>query len=378
MNKKRITIGLPRIHEEPGERRDFLPGFVAALVQYDAAVVLEEGYGSGIGYSEEAYLRTAANGSVRFGSVEETFQQDYVLVLRAPRKEHLRLLKPGACLISMLHYPTRPERVAYLRSLGIEAVSLDSITDDTGRRLVENLRAVGWNGMHVAMSTLRKLRPDFKDPQREPIRVTLLGLGAVGSHVAQAAIRYANNALRRDLYARGVPGVIVRAVDYDLTAHESYVRELLRDTDILADATQRPDPSKPVIPNAWLADLPERAVLLDLSVDPYNCEQQPVSVKGIEGIPQGNLDKYVFAPDDPVYESIPPCVDTTNRRWAVSCYSWPGIYPAECMEIYGRQIRPIIHQLLVSGGVQNIRPHGTYFERAISRAMLSRWEPQEG
>lgn len=369
---KTVTIGLPRIHEEPGEKRDFLPTFVRWLVQYGARVVIEEGYGNGIGYSEEAYLSIAPD-KVRFAPVEEVFAQDYVLVLRAPREEHLRLMKPGATLISMLHFPTRPQRVALLRELGIEAISLDGITDDTGRRLVENLRAVGWNGMAVAMKTLRRLRPDFDDPQRPPIHVTLLGLGAVGSHVAQAAIRYANSALRRELYAQGVPGVIVRAVDFDTTPHESYIRELLRDTDILADATQRLDPSRPVIPNAWLADLPETAVLLDLSVDPYRCDSDPIQVKGIEGIPQGNLDQYVFSPDDPAWDRLPPCVDTTNRRWAVSCYSWPGIYPAECMELYGKQIRPIIHELLEVGGPARIRPNGRFFERAISRAMLSRW-----
>ena len=40
----------------------------------------------------------------------------------------------------MLHYPTRPQRVAYLKSLGIEAISLDSLKDENGRRLIQNLR----------------------------------------------------------------------------------------------------------------------------------------------------------------------------------------------------------------------------------------------
>ncbi len=374
--KHKITIGLPRIHEEAGEKRDFLPAFVKALAQHNVQIVIEEGYGSGIGYSESAYLRVAPR-QVRFGKAEDVFQQDYVIVLRAPREEHLRLMKSGATLISMLHYPTRPQRVQILRSLGIEAVSLDAITDDTGRRLVENLRAVGWNGMAVAMKTLEQLRPDFHDPKRPPIHVTVLGLGAVGSHAAQAAIHYASAALQRELYHQGVPGVIVRAVDFDLTPHEGYVRELLHDTDILVDATQRPDPSRPVIPNAWLAELPETAILLDLSVDPYRCDTDPIQVKGIEGIPQGNLDQYVFAPDDPAWEQVPACIQTQNRRWAISCYSWPGIYPTECMELYGKQLRPIIAQLLEAGGPRKIRAQGRYFERAISRAMLSRWQPPE-
>ena len=46
-----ITIGMARMHAEFGERRDFLPSFVARLVRDGARVVLEHGYGSGMGYT---------------------------------------------------------------------------------------------------------------------------------------------------------------------------------------------------------------------------------------------------------------------------------------------------------------------------------------
>jgi alanine dehydrogenase len=202
----------------------------------------------------------------------------------------------------------------------------------------------------------------------------LLGAGAVGVHVLQAAIRYANEALRNRLFQANVPGIIVQALDYDITSHESIMRPVLAQTDILVDATQRPDTSIPVIPNRWISDLPETSVMVDLSVDPYRCDHEPFSVKGIEGIPHGNLDQYIFAPDDPAFDRIPACVDTTNRRWSVSCYSWPGIYPMECMEHYTRQIRPVLNCILDRGGVNNIDPTGRFFERAIGRALLSRWE----
>jgi alanine dehydrogenase len=180
--------------------------------------------------------------------------------------------------------------VALLCSLGIEAISLDSLKDDSGRRLVENLKSVAWNGTQIAFRTLQKIYPSpgFDSPQRKPIRVTLLGAGAVGSFVLQAAVRYSDDALRKRLVEAGAPGVQVTAVDYDLTGREEVMLEILRQTDILVDATQRPDPSQPVIKNEWIAVMPEHAVLLDLSVDPYNCNEQPYYVKGIEGIPQGN------------------------------------------------------------------------------------------
>lgn len=374
MSNTALTIGLPRMQMEPGERRGFLPRFIGRLEKLGAHMVLEQTYGSGMGFTESDYAHEAP--SIRFVSHEETFQQDYVLVLRCPSDADLRRMRPGACLISMLHYPTRPKRVELLRSLKLEAISLDSIKDDSGRRLIENLRSVAWNGIETAFKTLRQIYPPpgFTSPHRNPIRLTLLGAGAVGSHVVQAAVRYGDDRLRQSLFNTGVPGVKVEVVDYDLTHDEDLMREILARTDILVDATQRPDASLPVIPNAWIAVMPSHAVLLDLSVDPYSCDTQPMIVKGIEGIPQGNLDQYVFAPQDEAFDRIPECIPTLHRRHSVSCYSWPGIYPKQCMDVYGRQLSPVLRNLIEKGGIENIDPHGRFFERAIARAQLSHWE----
>ncbi len=373
MSTKTLTIGLPRMHAEYGERRDFLPAFVHQLAEYGVDVVLEYGYGSGMGIDAGAYLQPDAR--IRFAVHDEVYRQDIVLVLRCPSDADLCKLKPGATLISMLHYPTRPQRVELLRALGIEAVSLDSIKDDVGRRLVENLRSVAWNGLEVGFQVLHRTypAPGLESPERGPVYAAILGVGAVGMHAVQAANRYGNLNLWRSLASGGVPGVQVTAIDYDLTGNAGWMREILSHTDILVDATQRPDQSKVVIPNEWIGWMPEHAVLVDLSVDPYDCTTDPPEVKGIEGIPQGNLDQYVFMPDDPAYDRIPSCISTENRRVAVSCYSWPGIHPQACMEVYGKQIAPLMRTIIEKGGVAKISPQGNFFERAISRAMLSRW-----
>ena len=368
-----FTIGLPRMHKEPGERRDFLPSLVARLERLGIDVYLEHGYGAEIGYRNRDYLRLAP--MVKFENRTDVYQKDYVLVLRCPSDDELKLLKPGACLISMLHFPTRPKRVEFLDSLKTEAISLDSLKDDSGRRLVENLKSVAWNGIATAFKTLHSVypAPGFESPNRTPIQVTLLGPGAVGVHVIQAAVNYGNPEYRKELASEMIPGVIVTAVDYDVTRFKPILINLLQRTDILVDATQRPDPSKPVIPNALIEYLPDHAVLLDLSVDPYDCDKEKLSIKGIEGIPQGNLDQYIFPPEDPAYDNLPDCIETTHRRYAVSCYSWPGITPKECMAVYGKQLQPILRVLFEKGGIKNIKKDGHFFERVIHRARLSTW-----
>ncbi len=371
-----ITFGLARMHVEAGERRDFLPKLVADLEKRGVQMHLEHGYGAGMGLTEADYLKVAPR--ARFVSYQEVLKQQYVLVLRCPADEDLKMLAPGVCLISMLHYPTRPQRVELLRSLAVEAVSLDELKDDSGRRMVENLHSVAWNGLEAGFQVLSSTypTPGLRNPARAPIYVTVLGVGAVGGYAVQAASRYGKVKRWKKLAGRGIPGVQVTAIDYDLSGREDIMRANLARTDILVDATQRRDPSKPVIPNEWIGWLPEHAVIVDLSVDPYDCEHGVVVVKGIEGIPHGNLDQFVFMPDDPAFERIPKCVSTRNRRASVSCYSWPGIHPKRCMKLYGEQIRPLLRTIADQGGIQYINPRGRYFERAIWRAMLSHWDDQ--
>lgn len=372
MAERSLSVGLARMHQEVGERRDFLPEFAASLEQAGAKVFIENGYGSGMGIDEGAY-RQAAPG-VRFTGVEEIYHQDIVVVLRYPGEEMLAWMKPGACLVSMVHFPTRPNRIDYLRLRGIEALSLDSIKDDVGRRMVENLRAVGWNGVKVAFNVLGEIypAPGLDDTARNPVKVTVLGAGAVGMFAIQAAVRYGDQDNWRRRADQGVTGVQVTAVEHDLTNHEHIITQILKFTDILIDATQRPDPSRPVIPNDWIGVMRPYAVLLDLSVDPYEVTPDGRQmIKGIEGVPHGNLDQYIFPPDDPAFENLPTYVNAKNRRWSVSCYSWPGMNPYSCMEIYGKQLAPLLAKVIQAGGPAGIRPSGDYFERAVFRGLLS-------
>lgn len=365
------------MHKEAGERRDFLPALVGFLDRNGVTdLVLEEGYGSGMKIPESEYLEASRH--VRFGTYEECLAQDIIVVIRSPGTEWIRSIRRGAFLVTMVHYPTRPERVQMFLDLGIRAVSLDSVTSDDGMRLVENRRAVGWNGVRAAFREIKKVHPRFSHPSRRPLRVLCLGAGGVGGFAVHAATRYGDPRLRDEMAAQNVPGVEVTVVDFDLTWHEYYMLGKLEQTDLLIDATQRQDPSRPVIPNHWLAALPIDSVVLDLSVDPYDFSSVPPKMKGIEGIPEGTLDQFVFYPDDPVYERMDPRIPTKHRRVALACYSWPGIQPRRCMERYGGQIEPVLRVLLERPFEEWDVETGPYYERAVARAEVSTWQRRNG
>ena len=362
-----LGLGLPRMHKEAGERRDFLPDLVRAVADLDVRVLVEHGAGSAMGYTDADYL--VAGPAVTMGSNAEAFAQDVVLTLRAP--EQLDAMRRGAVLVSMLHFPTRPMRVARLLEFGLDAISLDLLTDDLGQRLVVDGRDVAWNGLEAAFDVLEREWSEFAEPTRPPIRVTILGAGAIGKDAVEAATKYGS--LDRAERMAHLPGVEVATIGRNLTGRAGYMKDRFSTTDVLVDATQRRIPSRPVVPNSWLAYLPEHAVVCDLVVDPYLPHGSPPTVRGIEGIPQGNLDRWAFPPDDPAWDEVPHEVDRRNRRWVVSCYSWPGVHPHACMELYGGQLAPLLRALLQAGGARGLTADGEFLERALWRASLRTW-----
>ncbi|HEX6131192.1 MAG TPA: alanine dehydrogenase [Actinomycetota bacterium] len=373
-----MRFGFPRMHKEAGERRDFLPGLVDKLADAGADVAVEAGIGSGMGLTDLDY--TSRSTRIRVIGNAEAFAQDVVVTLRAPETEEFEKLRRGAVLVSMLHFPTRPARVARLRGLGIDAIALDVIADDDGGRLVVNSGAVAWNGLEAAFDVLEATWTAFADPGRPPAQALITGAGAIGRHAVEAATKFGNGERRDRLMRAGVPGIVVRTVGRNVTGDATVMRSLLAETDVLVDASQRSDPSRPLIPNAWVGSLPSHAIVCDLVVDPYLTDPaqlatHPPTVRSIEGIPRGNLDKYVFRPDDPDWcDTIPPDVPTAERRTTVTCYSWPGVRPLPCMELYGMQLEPLLLALLERGGVGRLRADGSFHERALRRGALRHWE----
>lgn len=367
-----MSVGFPRMHKEAGERRDYLPDLVATVAAAGADVVIEQGFGSGMGLAEDDY--TSRSSRIRVGTNEEAFAQDIVVTLRCPETDEFHKIRPGTTLVAMLHFSTRPARIEALVAAGIEAVSLDGIIDDTGRRLVVNAPAVAWNGVEAAFDVLEVTWPKLRSASRGPVQGLVLGIGTIGRHAVEAVSNFGSRARRNAYLTAGFSGVVVRAVGRNVTGDEPTMRELLASTDVLVDASQRDDPSRPLVPNPWIAALPAHAVIADLVVDPYLVDAALPTVRSVEGIPRGNLDHYAFAPDDPAWsDTIPDEIPTEHRRHVVSCYSWPGVRPHPCMELYGAQLASLLVVMIDREGATGLRADGPLEERALHRAWLRTW-----
>jgi len=279
-------------------------------------------------------------------------------------------LKPNSTLVSMIHRPTHPSRVRQLSGQKVHSIAMDALVDDNGNRLIETNELCAWGGMDVACGLLfdqETIDVYCRDKAKRPFKIVILGTGRIGRHAVNAAVHGGN----MDRYAKmldgSLPAVTVEVLGRSLSGDHEYLRTTFQDTDMLVDATARTDVHTPIIPNSLLKELPSWAVILDLSADAYDAHTIPPIVKAIEGIPTGNLDKYIFKKDDPAYADIPKFVDTTNRRTVVSCYSWPGLQPGKCMEIYGKQLLPLI-RTLIKKHLAALSGSGNQYERILFNA----------
>ena len=109
-----LTFGFPTMQKEPGERRDFLPSLIHLLADPDARCSSSHGVGCGMGYLDKDYTCRPRGPHRRR---DEAFEQDIVVVLRAPIGK-FEQLRRGTALVSMLHFPTRPAHVRHRRRSG--------------------------------------------------------------------------------------------------------------------------------------------------------------------------------------------------------------------------------------------------------------------
>ena len=127
--------------------------------------------------------------------------------------------------------------------------------DEDTTDAISGVTAPGIGKLEAAFEALAPERLAKRD---DPVRVTVMGAGLVGKHAVEAALKY-GSLERAAAWAATHPPVEVVTIGRSLTGDERYLRDRFARTDILVDATQRSDSSRPLIPNAWIAWLPPHA-----------------------------------------------------------------------------------------------------------------------
>ncbi len=355
-------FGFPEMDLIKGIRRSYPPHLIASIASSNSIeIYLEEGYGSDIGFSESDYQFKY----VTFKTKEEVFSNaDFIVCITAPSQREIDMMGEGQTLLAFLHYNTHESRNKMFYDRKINTISLDEIIDEaTNRRVVEDLRATSFNAIKAGIIALKESWGEEKwiSKYRPHIKAYVMGTGKVGSNAINALANFRYTGLRKELVEKGNCQIEVVALGFRETGDQSFMNKYaLPNADLLIDATYRPEGKNHlhIIDREQLEILRPDAVICDISADKYDMSGDTPVVKGIQGIPTGKDAEFrmpIFRKDHKAFfdESyVPKEYQLTHRqiRTTVSSYSWPSFGDNEDrlanVEIYARQIQPILHFLI--------------------------------
>lgn len=373
-----------------GIRRSYPPHLILSIAKSDKALIyLEEGYGEDIGFSQSDYQEN----HVSFKSKGEIFSNsDYIVCITAPSAREIDMMKEGQTLLAFLHYNTHDVRNRMFYNRKINTISLDELVDSaTNRRMVEDLRATSFNAVKAAMMALKESWGQDKwfSKYREHIKAYVMGTGKVGANAINALANFRYTGLRQELVENGNCQIEVVALGFRETGDKTFMNKyVLPNADILVDATYRPEGKNHlhIIDKEQLEILPKDAVICDISADNYDVSGETHVVKGIQGIPTGKDKEYgrpIFERDHSAFldnSYVPVEYQLTSRqtRTSVSSYSWPSFGSnsdrLENVEIYARQIKPVL-QFLIENGLEGIKKPDDFNTSSLNNALYNSLNP---
>lgn len=290
-----MDIGVGR-ENRPGEKRVILvPESIKELVT-ENNIYVEKGAGEGIGIGDKEYEKAEA----KIVTKKEVYACPFVVRLKEPVPEEIALMKPGSTIMSMMHLAAFPKVRSLLSKCRVNAIAMEKLKDPFGKRIIEALHQCGYLAMEKGFGLWGG------DPSK--CLVKIMGYGNVSYGAIQCAARK---------FARVI---ILHKRDFqNMSKH-------IPGTDILVNAINWP-PEKQgkelIIAREMLKLFKKEAVILDL----------------ISNI-QGHSPIQTMHPttlDDIAYE-----VDGVIHT---SCWSWPGLDPANISHRYSLQITPIIKEI---------------------------------
>ncbi len=383
-------FGFPEMDMIKGIRRAYPPQLIFSISKSKKVLIyLEHGYGEDIGFSEADYQGE----NIQFKTKEEVYSEsDYVVCITAPSQRELNMMHEGQTLLSFLHYNTHEVRNEWFYDKKINTISLDEIVDGaTNRRMVEDLKSTSFNAIKAGLIALKQSWGEHKwfSPYRPHIKAYVMGTGMVGSNAINALANFRYTGLRQALVEKGNCKIEVVALGFRETGDKDFMNKyVLPNADILVDATYRPEGANHlhIVDNVQLEMMPKDAVICDISADKYDVSGDVDVVKGIWGIPTGMDKDYKM----PIFETgnsaftdekyVPKKYQLSSHqiRTSVSSYSWPSFGSNEDrlanVEIYARQIKPIL-TYLVNNGIEGVVKPKEFETLPLNNALYNSLNP---
>jgi len=188
-----MHIGVPREIKNNEYRVGLAPDSVRELVAAGHRVLVEQGAGRTIDYTDEHYEAAGASIAPTAQAVYEA--ADLIVKVKEPQPNEIRMLRPEQVLFTYFHLAADAAQTEQLLASGAICIAYETVTDDRGRLplLAPMSEVAGRMSVQAGAHHLEKAQGGRGIllggvPGVAPGRVVILGGGVVGSNAATVAV----------------------------------------------------------------------------------------------------------------------------------------------------------------------------------------------
>lgn len=274
-----MLIGVPREVKEGEFRVGLIPSSVQALHANGHQVMVQQGAGEKIGFTDQAYQATGASIVKEASAIFE--KADMIVKVKEPQPQECQLLRENQILLTYLHLAANEALTQALIASKCVAIAYETVTDDHGGlpllapmsevagRMSIQAGATSLEAEHGGRGVL--LTGVTGVP---PGKVVILGAGVVGSNALRVAVGLGARVV---IFDKSRERLQVLSQEYGnrvecLEASESAIQSQLLDADLVIGAVLVPGASAPkLVPRSFLKQMQPGAVLVDVAIDQGGC-----------------------------------------------------------------------------------------------------------
>jgi len=275
-----MRIGVPTEIKNNEYRVGMTPGGARDLTADGHQVLVQQGAGTGSGFSDEEYVTAGAK---ILPDADAVFAEAEMIVkVKEPIAPDLARLKEGQLLFTYLHLAPVPDLTEQLLAKKIVGVAYETITDDRKRTLpllTPMSEVAGRMSVHVGAYYLH--RPNNGRgvllggvPGTLPADVIIIGGGVVGTNAAKMAVGLGARVTILDVSLDRLRQLddIFRGTVQTMASSRAHIEEAVRRADLLIGGVLIPGAAAPkLVTREMVSQMKKGAVIVDVAIDQGGC-----------------------------------------------------------------------------------------------------------
>lgn len=274
-----MIIGVPKEIKDNEYRVSMTPGGVESLVQAGHRVLVEQGAGSGSGFSDAEYAQSGAE--IEPSAARVWTQAEMVVKVKEPLRSEYGYLREGLLLFTYLHLAAAPALTEALVQRQVTAIAYETVQRSDGSLplLTPMSQIAGRMAVQVAACYLERPAGGRGKllggvPGVRPSDVVIIGGGTVGTNAAQIALGMGAHVMVIDMSIDRLRYLteILHGNLSTLSSNPRNIAGAVQRADVVIGAVLKPGAKAPhLVTREMVATMKPGSVVVDVAVDQGGC-----------------------------------------------------------------------------------------------------------